>query len=98
MPRAAPAPEPEPKPVDIPERALEQEEQLEEEEEEEYEETIMLRASDFVAFQDILKDMRSQIAYLQRNAHQDRLETQDMLQAILDRLPPTSEPSAPPTL
>jgi tetrahydromethanopterin S-methyltransferase subunit A len=40
----------------------------EEEEEEEYEETIMLRASDFVAFQDILEDMRSQITDLQRNA------------------------------
>jgi hypothetical protein len=34
----------------------------EEEEEEEYEETITLKASDFVAFQDILEDMRSQIA------------------------------------
>jgi hypothetical protein len=39
----------------------------------------MLRASDFVAFQDILEDMRSQIADLQRNARQDRLETMDML-------------------
>jgi hypothetical protein len=29
-----------------------------EEVEEEYEETIMLRASDFVAFEDILEDMR----------------------------------------
>jgi hypothetical protein len=51
----------------------------EEEEKEEYEETITLRAFDFVAFQDILEDMRSQIADLQRNAHQDRLETQEML-------------------
>jgi hypothetical protein len=70
MPRAAPAPEPELKPMDILEMAAEQEiaaqlervadqeEQPEEEEEEEYEETIMLRASDFVAFQDILEDMR----------------------------------------
>jgi hypothetical protein len=56
MPRAAPALEPEPEPMDIPEiaaepeRATKQEEQPEEEEEEEYEETIMLRASDFVHF------------------------------------------------
>jgi hypothetical protein len=40
----------------------------EEEEEEEYEEMIMLQAFDFVAFQDILEDMRSQIIDLQRNA------------------------------
>jgi hypothetical protein len=58
MPRAAP--EPEPKPMDIPEiaaepemaaepeRATEQEEQPEEKAE--YEETIMLKASDFVHF------------------------------------------------
>jgi hypothetical protein len=62
----------------------------EEEEEEEYEETITLRAFDFVAFQDILEDMRFQIADIQRDAHQDRLETQEMLRAILDRLPPAS--------
>jgi hypothetical protein len=85
MPKAAPKPEPEP--MDIPEmaaeqeravepeRAAKQEEQPKEEEEEEYEETIMLRASNFVAFQDILEDMQSQIADLQRNARQDRLET-----------------------
>jgi hypothetical protein len=70
MPRATPDPEPEPKPMDISEmaaeleRAAEQEEQPEGEEEEEYEETIMLRASDFVHFQDILEDMRFQIADL----------------------------------
>jgi outer membrane biosynthesis protein TonB len=92
MPKAAP--EPEPEPMDIPEmaaeqeravepeRAAKQEEQPKEEEEEEYEETIMLKASNFVAFQDILEDMQSQIADLQRNA------CQDMLRAILDRLPP----------
>jgi hypothetical protein len=50
-----------------------------EEEGEDYEETIMLRASDFVAFQDILEDMRFQIANVQRDARQDRLETQAML-------------------
>jgi hypothetical protein len=71
MPRATPKPEPEP--MDIPEaaeqeivaepeRAAEQEEQPKEEEE--YEETITLRASDFVHFQDTLVDMRSQIADL----------------------------------
>jgi hypothetical protein len=80
MPRAALAPEPEPEPMDIPkmaaeqerpaepERAAKQEEQPEEEEEEEYEETITLRASDFVSFQDILEDMRFQIVDLQRTA------------------------------
>jgi hypothetical protein len=70
--------------------------ELEKEEEEEYEEMIMLKASDFVAFQDILEDMRSQITDLQRNARQDMLETQDMLRDILDRLPPALGPSAPP--
>jgi hypothetical protein len=82
MPKAAPAPEP--KPMDISEMAAEQERAAETEraaeqeeqpkEEEEYKKTIMLRASDFVAFQDILEDMQSQIADLQRNACQDRLE------------------------
>jgi hypothetical protein len=72
----------------------EQEEQPEEEEE--YEETITLRASNFVHFQDILEDMQFQIADLQRTARQDRLETQEMLRAILDRLPLGSGPSAPP--
>jgi hypothetical protein len=50
-----------------------------EEEEEDYEEMIALRASDFVAFQDILEDMRFQFANIQRDACQDRLETQAML-------------------
>jgi hypothetical protein len=59
-----------------------------EEEEEEYEETITLRASDFIALQDTLEDIRFEIANIQRDARQDRLETQDMLRAILDRLPP----------
>jgi hypothetical protein len=106
MPRAAPAPvpelkpEPEPEPMDIPEiaakpeRAAEQEEQPKEEEE--YEETITLRASDFVHLQDTLVDMRSQITDLQRDARQDRHEIREMFRAILDRLPPTSAPSAPP--
>jgi hypothetical protein len=53
--------------------------ELEEEEEEEYEETITLRASDFVSFQDILEDMRFEIADIQRDARQDRLKTQAML-------------------
>jgi hypothetical protein len=86
MPRDAPEPEPEPepepKPMDIPEmpaeleRVAEQEEQPEEVEE--YEETITPRASDFVHLQDTLMDMRSQIADLQRDARQDRLEIQEM--------------------
>jgi hypothetical protein len=104
MPRAEP--EPEPEPMDIPEmaakqeiaaepeRAAKQEEQPEEEEE--YEEGIMLRASDLLHFQDTLVDIRSQIADLQRDARQDRLEIQGMFRAILDRLPPASGPTAPP--
>jgi hypothetical protein len=108
MPRAVPELELETEPMDIQEMAAEQEraaklERVTEhdeqpEDEEEYEETIMLRASDFVAFQDILEDMRFQIANIQRNARQDRLETQDMLQAALDKLPPASGSSAPPAL
>jgi hypothetical protein len=100
MPRAAPAPKPKPEPMDIseiaaePERAAEQEEQSEAEEE--YEETITLRASDFVHLQDTLVDMRSQIADLQRDARQDWLEIQDMFRDILDRLSPASGPSALP--
>jgi hypothetical protein len=86
MPRAAPAPALEPElelePMDIPEiaaepeRAAEQKEQPKEEEE--YEETITLRALDFVHLQDTLVDMRSQIADLQRDARQDRLEICEM--------------------
>ena len=55
----------------------------------EQEETITLRASDFEALQDTLEDIRFQIADIQRDVRQDRLETQDLLRAILDRLPPT---------
>jgi nucleoid-associated protein YgaU len=96
MPRAVP--EPEPEPMDIqemaveqeraaePERATEQEEQPEKEEE--YEEMITLRAADFYALQDTLEDIRFQIVDILRDARQDRLKTQDMLRAILDRLPP----------
>jgi hypothetical protein len=69
----------------------EQEEQPEEEEE-----YITLRASNLLHFQDTLTDIRSQIADLQRDARQDRLEIQGMFRAILDRLPPASGPSAPP--
>jgi hypothetical protein len=60
----------------------------EEEEETKQEETITLRASDFEALQDTLEDIRFQIADIQRDVRQDRLETQDLLLAILDRLPP----------
>jgi hypothetical protein len=89
MPRATPKPELEPKPMDIQEMAAEQERAAEREraaehdeqpeEEEEYEETITLIA---------LEDIRFQITDIQRDARQDRLKTQDMLRAILDRLPP----------
>jgi hypothetical protein len=60
----------------------------EEDEETEQDETITLRASDFEALQDTLEDIRFQIADIQRDVRQDRLETQDLLRAILDRLPP----------
>jgi hypothetical protein len=108
MPRGAPAPELEPvrvaqpelEPMDIPEMAVEPERTAEQEEQpdegEEYEEGIMIRASDLLHFQDTLVDIRSQIADLQRDARQDRLEVQEMFRAILDRLPPAAGPSAPP--
>jgi hypothetical protein len=106
MPRAAPEPQPKPQPMDIPEMVAEQEiaaepERVAEQEEqpdkgEEYEEGIMIRASDLLHFQDTLVDIRSQIADLQRDARQDRLEVQEMFRAILDRLPLAAGPSAPP--
>ena len=77
MPRAKP--ELEPEPMDIhempaePERVAEHDEQPEEEED--YEEMITLRAADFCALQDTLEDIRFQIADIQRDACQDRLET-----------------------
>jgi hypothetical protein len=91
MPRAAAAPEPELElePMDIQEMATEQEraakpERVAEfdeqpEEEEEFEEMITLRATDFYALQDTLEDIRFQIADIQRDARQDKLETQEML-------------------
>jgi hypothetical protein len=69
-----------------PKRATEHDEQPEEEEE--YEVMMILRATDFYALQDTLEDIRFQIADIQRDARQARLETQDMLRAILDKLPP----------
>ena len=103
MPRAAAVPQPWPEPelelepMDIHEMATKQERATEPEREaehdeqpekkEEYEETITLRAADFYALQDTLEDIRFQIADIQKDARQDKLETQDMLQAILDRLP-----------
>jgi hypothetical protein len=110
MPRAAPQPEPEPEPapvpepMDIPEMAAEPEIEAEQEQPEEYEEEqleedeecITLRRSDLLHFQDTLVDIRSQIADLQRDARQDRLEVQEMFRAIMDRLPPAAGPHAPP--
>jgi outer membrane protein TolC len=89
-----------PEPMDIPEmeaepeRAAEQEELLDESEE--YEEGVMIRRLDLLHFQETLVDIRSQIADLQRDARQDRLEVQQMFRAIMDRLPPAAGPSAPP--
>jgi hypothetical protein len=51
----------------------------EEKVETEQEETITLRASNFEALQDTLEDIRFQITDIQRDVHQDRLETQDLL-------------------
>jgi hypothetical protein len=93
--------------MDIPEMAAEHEMAFEpqreaseqpEEYEEEYEddEYITLRRSDLLHFQDTLVDIRSQIADLQRDARQDRLEVQQMFRAIMDRLPPAAGPHAPP--
>jgi hypothetical protein len=83
MPKAAATPEP--KPMDIHEMAAEQERATEPkraaeydeqpEEEEEYEETITLKAADFYALQDTQEDIQFQIADIQRDARQDRLET-----------------------
>jgi hypothetical protein len=80
MPRAAPQPQPTqvPEPMDIPEMADEPEFATEQEEQpdegEEYEEGIMIKRSDLLHFQKTLVDIRSQIANLQRDARQDRLE------------------------
>jgi hypothetical protein len=108
MPRAAPQlqPEPEPapehEPMDIPEMAFEPqrepEEQPEEQTEEqtEYEEGILITRSDLYYFQENLVDLRSQIADLQRDVLQDRLEVREMFRAIMERLPPAAGPSAAP--
>jgi hypothetical protein len=74
-----------------PEREAKQAKQPEEDEE-----YITLRASDLLHFQETLVDIRSQIADLQKDARQDRLEVQQMFRAIMDRLPPAAGPSAPP--
>jgi hypothetical protein len=104
MPRAQPQPQPQPAPVPEPmnipemeaepERATEQEELLDESEE--YEEGVIIRRSNLLHFQETLVDIRSQIVDLKRDARQDRLEVQQMFQAIMDRLPPTAGSSAPP--
>jgi hypothetical protein len=79
MPRAAPQPAPEPEPMDIPEMAAEPEiaveaEEQPEEQTEEYEEGILITRSDLYYFQENLVDLQSQIADLQRDVLQDRLE------------------------
>jgi hypothetical protein len=93
-----------PEPMDIPEMAAEPEIEAEQEQPEEYdeepleedEECITIRRSDLLHFQDTLVDIRSQIADLQRDARQDRLEVQEMFRAIMERLPPAAGPHAPP--
>jgi hypothetical protein len=81
--------------------AYEQPEEYEEEHEDD--ECITLRRSDLLHFQDTLVDIRSQIrdvrfqfADLHRDVRQDRLEVQEMFQAIMDRLPSAAGPHAPP--
>jgi hypothetical protein len=111
MPRAAPQPapepEPEPEPMDIPEMAAEPEIAAEQEElldeSEEYEEGIMIRRSDLLHFQDTLVDLQSQfkevkdqLVDIKREARQDRLEIQETLRAIMERLPPAAGPFAAP--
>jgi hypothetical protein len=110
-PEPAPVPEPMdiPEMAAEPEIEAEQEqpevqpEEYDEEQPEEYEEGITIRRSDLLHFQDTLVDIRSQIrdvrfhfADLQRDVRQDRLEVQEILRAIMERLPPAAGPSAPP--
>jgi hypothetical protein len=79
-----------------PEKAEEHEEEAEDQPDvEEYEETITLRAANVYALQDTLEDIRFQILNIQKDACQDRLELQAMLQDILSRLPPASGTSPP---
>jgi hypothetical protein len=108
MPRAQPQPQPDP--MDIPEmadepeaaepeiaaEAEEQPEEQTEEYDEEYEEGILITRSDLYYFQENLVDLRSQIADLQRDVLQDRLEVREMFRAIMERLPPAAGPSAAP--
>jgi hypothetical protein len=91
--------------MDIPEIPAEHEmafephreaEQEQPDEGEEYEEGILITRSDLLHFQEALVDIQSQIADLQRDARQDRLEVQEMFRAIMERLPPAAGPSAPP--
>jgi hypothetical protein len=56
----------------------------------------MIRRSDLLHFQETLMDIRYQIANLQRDARQDKLEVQQMFRALMDRLPLAAGPSAPP--
>ena len=84
---------PEPEPMDIHETTVEQEIAAEPEMAEEYEETITLSTADVYALQDTLEDIQFQISDIQRDACQDRLNSQVMLQEILSRLPPESRAS-----
>ena len=98
--RARAADEPEMMDIEEPAAQLEpstQPEAEDESDEKEYEETITLSAKDIHALQDTLEDIRFQISNIQRDARQDRLDSQAMLQDILSRLPPApGASSAPP--
>ena len=60
-----------------PEVAIEPDAAVDEEEGEEYEETITISASDLVALQDTLDDMRFKIANIERDARQAQLEAEE---------------------
>ena len=90
-----------PEPSAQPEAAIEPD-AADDEEGEEYTDTITISASDLVALQDTLDDMRFKIDNIERDARQAQLEAeerfeaqQSLLRAILDRLPPAAGASPP---
>ena len=79
------------------EEAQQEAEAEDEPDEEEYEEMITLNTANIHALQDTLEDIRFQISDIQRDARQDKLDSQAMMQDILSRLPPApGASSAPP--
>jgi hypothetical protein len=66
-----------PEPSAQPEAAVDPDAADDKEEGEEYEETITISASDLVALQDTLDDMRSKIDNIERDAHQAQLKVKE---------------------